>query len=331
VYLVTKTLYVPPGSRIVGEVWSTISASGSFFNDSSNPQPMLEVGRPGEVGVAEFTDMLFTVADVLPGTIIVEVNMRGARQGDVSFHNSHYRIGGAADSRTETACTVESDPCPAAFMVAHLGETSSTYIENAWLWSADHDLDGDNNQQIGTGRGMFVEAQHGTWLIGTGSEHHTLYAYQFNDAQNVFASMQQVETPYWQPDPRAPAPWVPNATWSDPTFEGCAANVSQCYMQWALRIIGTESHTLNLYGQGFWVFFNGPNYGPCTGPDGSCQVNIVDLEDLTRGDGIELYNLNTRGVLNMVTVGGSGGVVGATQAENAGSWGGVLAAYLGFE
>jgi glucan 1,3-beta-glucosidase len=102
-------------------------------------------------------------------------------------------------------------------------------------------------------------------------------------------------------------------------------------MQWSLRIIGSESHTLPLYGLGFWVFFNGPDYGPCTGPAGSCQVNVVDLEDLKRNSGIELYNLNTRGVLNMVTIDGSGGEVGATQADNPGSWGGVIAGYIGYE
>ena len=140
-----------------------------------------------------------------------------------------------------------------------------------------------------------------------------------------------VETPYWQPDPRAPAPWTPNPAFSDPTFQGCARNVSQCYMQWSLRIIGADTHTLPLYGQGFWVFFNGPDYGPCKGPGGACQINIVDLEDLKKGDGVELYNLNTRGVEYMVTIGGSGGVEAATQAEDSGSWGGVIAAYLGYE
>ena len=81
---------------------------------------MFEVGKPGDVGVAEISDMLFTVADVLPGTILVQVNMAGAQKGDVSFHNSHYRIGGAADSRTETACQTTGSPCKAAFLVAHL-------------------------------------------------------------------------------------------------------------------------------------------------------------------------------------------------------------------
>jgi glucan 1,3-beta-glucosidase len=333
VYLVTNTIYVPPGSRIVGEVWSTITASGDNFRDDSNPRPMLQVGKPGEVGIVEFSDMLFTVADILPGAIIVEVNMAGTSQGDVSFHNSHYRIGGAADSLLETACQTISDPCKAAFMVLHLGETSSTYIENAWLWSADHDLDGDYVQQIGTGRGMYIESTQATWLVGTGSEHHTLYAYQFNNAANVFAALMQVETPYWQPLPRAPLPWTVNATWNDPDFSGCdKGNISQCYMQWSLRVIGEETHTLPLYGQGFWVFFNGPNYGACAGPNGICQINIVDFDEgVKSGMGIELFNLNTKGVQNLITIGGSNGTIVATQESSPGSWGGVVAAFLGFQ
>lgn len=333
IYLVTDTVYVPPGSRIVGEVWSTITASGDKFKDESNPRSMLQVGKPGEVGVAEFSDMLFTVADVLPAAILVEVNMAGSSQGDVSFHNTHYRIGGAADSLLETACQTISDPCKAAFMVLHLKETSSTYIENAWLWSADHDLDGEYVQQIGTGRGMYVQSQQPTWLVGTGSEHHTLYAYQFHNARNVFASLMQVETPYWQPLPRAPLPWTPNATWNDPDFSGCqASNISQCYMSWALRILGEETSTLPLYGQGIWAFFNGPNYGACMGPNGTCQINAVEFDDqVPEGRGVELYNLNTKSVQNLITLGGSNGTVVATQESSPGSWGGVLVGWLGFQ
>lgn len=105
VYVVTKTIYVPPRSRIVGEVWSEMSAIGSFFNDSSNPQPTLQVGKSAEIGLAEINEMLLTVADVLVGTIIIiEVDMRRANQADVSFHSSYYRISGAANSMTETKC-----------------------------------------------------------------------------------------------------------------------------------------------------------------------------------------------------------------------------------
>lgn len=76
---------------------------------------------------------------------------------------------------------------------------------------------------------------------------------------------------------------------------------------------------------------SGPDYGACTGPQGFCQINIVDIEDVRPGSGVELYNLNTRGVQNLVTIGGSGGIKAATQNANPGSWGGVVAAYLGFE
>lgn len=331
VYLVTDTIYVPPGSRIVGEVWSTITASGSFFNHTDSPKPMFQVGKPGEVGLAGITDMLFTVSDILPGTILVEVNMAGVNPGDVSFHNTHFRIGGAADSRLETACQTESDPCPAAFLVMHLTNTSSSYIENSWLWTADHDLDGEYNQQIGTGRGMLVEATGGTWSLGSGSEHHALYAYQFSNASGVFAALLQVETPYWQPTPRAPAPWTPNPTWHDPDFSGYAAkNITQCYMQWALRILGEETRTLALYGPAFWAFFNGPDYGACEGPDGICQINVVDLgKELEKGDGASTYQLNTKSMQNMITVGGSGGRVAATQRRMRGVGEGLLRRFWG--
>ncbi|KAL9078318.1 MAG: hypothetical protein Q9157_002749 [Trypethelium eluteriae] len=331
VYLVTDTIYVPPGSRIVGEVWSTISASGKAFANERDPHVMFQVGKPGEVGVAEISDMLFTVADVLPGAILVEVNMAGSQKGDVSFHNSHYRVGGAADSRTETACQTTGSPCKAAFLLAHLTPSSQTYIENAWLWSADHDLDGSYNQVIGTGRGMFIESTRGTWLVGTASEHHILYAYQTYNAQNIFVNMQQVETPYFQPIPSAPTPWKPNATWHDPDFVGCGKNTTEprCRMQWALRIVGEQTSTINIYGSGYWVFFN--NYTTdCGNNNGNCQDSVVDLEKLPEDANVYLYNLNVRGVEEIVTIGGSDGLAAAERADNPGSWGGVLAAYLGF-
>ncbi|KAH6876298.1 pectate lyase superfamily protein-domain-containing protein [Alternaria rosae] len=312
VYSVTDTIYDPPGSRVVGEAWSVISAAGNNVSDEANPQPMIQIGKPDEVGLAELSDMLFTVSDVLPGAILVEVNMRGSIQGDMSFHNTHYRIVGAADSRTETACESETQPCKAAFLVMHLRKTSSAYIENSWLWTADHDLDGANPTSVGTGRGMFVEATTATWLVGTSSEHHTLYGYTLHNAQNVMASLMQ-----------APYPWTPNATWYDPTFEGCSGNISQCYMSWSVRIPGPDTRSLALYGMGFWVFSNGPGYAACLGLDGICQVNIP-------GSAVRLYNVNTKGVQNLISFGGSKDSTTATQAANPGSSGGVVAAFLSY-
>jgi glucan 1,3-beta-glucosidase len=335
VYVVTDTIKVPPGSRIVGEVWSVITASGSNFDSSDNPRALLRVGEPGDVGIAEVSDMLMTVADVLPGTILIEVNMAGTIPGDVSFHNTHTRVGGAADSRVESACQSESQPCKAAFMHAHLTKTSSSYWENSWLWTADHDLDGTNPTTIAVGRGMLVSAQSGTWLVGTGSEHNVLYAYQFADAQNVYASMQQVETPYWQPAPRAPAPWTPDAEWQDPAFACDQSQGDECYMSWHLRIMGSQTRTIALYGQAFWVFFFKGSL-ECLGPDGTCQTNSVNLQGLgnngtATGRDVAIYNLNTRGVYDLVRLETSSGRVASTQAENPGSWGGLVAAYLGYQ
>lgn len=274
--------------------------------------------------------MLFTVSDVLPGTILIEVNMAGASPGDVSFHNTHTRVGGAADSRTRTACQSESSPCKAAFMHAHLTASSSSYWENNWLWTADHDLDGDNPTTIAVGRGMLIAATKGTWLVGTGSEHNVMYAYQLDNAANVFASMQQVETPYWQPAPRAPEPWTPDAAWRDPTFE-CEGQGDACHMSWHLRVVGEQTRAIALYGQAFWVFFfkNGQD---CPGPEGTCQTNSVNFQGLEGGSqDVVLYNLNTRGVEDLVRLGSSSGGVGATQKEDEGGWGGVVAAYLRYQ
>jgi glucan 1,3-beta-glucosidase len=66
-YIVTNTIFVPPGSRIIGEAWSAISAVGSNFFNPTAPTTMVKVGNAGDVGVAEISDMLFTVADILQG------------------------------------------------------------------------------------------------------------------------------------------------------------------------------------------------------------------------------------------------------------------------
>ncbi|CAL5871938.1 uncharacterized protein PFLUO_LOCUS6193 [Penicillium psychrofluorescens] len=225
-YLVSDTIYIPSGSRIIGEAFSAISAVGAEFASAKSPKPMVQVGKPGEVGVAQISDMLFTVADVLPGCILMEVNMAGISPGDVGIWNSHFRVGGAAGSAVETKCQGPS-PCQAAFLLLHLKPSASVYIEDMWGWTADHDLDGNFNQLIGTGRGALIESTRGTWLVGTAFEHNTLYQYNVVSALNLYIGMQQSETPYWQGTggpAQAPAPWTPDAAYSDPTFSNCGSN-----------------------------------------------------------------------------------------------------------
>lgn len=93
-YMVTSTLYFPAGSRVVGEAWSTISATGSNFYNPDAPEVMVKAGASGAKGIAQFSDMLFTVADVLQGCILLEVNIAGHSPGDVGFWNTHFRVGG---------------------------------------------------------------------------------------------------------------------------------------------------------------------------------------------------------------------------------------------
>jgi glucan 1,3-beta-glucosidase len=42
VYPVDNTLYVPPGSKIVGALWSQIMATGAAFSDPSKPRPLIK-------------------------------------------------------------------------------------------------------------------------------------------------------------------------------------------------------------------------------------------------------------------------------------------------
>ena len=73
----------------------------------------------------------------------------------------------------------------------HITKTASgLYMENNWLWTADHDVEDPQLRQITvyTGRGLLVESEPGTiWLVGTAVEHHTKYEYQFVDTKDVFA------------------------------------------------------------------------------------------------------------------------------------------------
>jgi glucan 1,3-beta-glucosidase len=266
--------------------------------------------------------MLFTVADVLPGCILLEINIASSTPGAVGTWNTHFRVGGAAGSAVETSCADASAPCKAAFMLLHLAPSASAYIEDMWGWTADHDLDGDNGQTISTGRGALVEAKGPTWLVGTAFEHNTLYQYNLVNAANLYIGMQQSETPYWQgigSPALAPAPWTPDSTYHDPTFSNCAPADANCRMAWYQRIKGGTD--LHIYGSGFWTFFN--HLGACEGVNGTCQTNAAEIV----GDAERLFwwNLNTRGVSNLVV---DEGVVLATQNNNPGSWGAVVAGVL---
>jgi glucan 1,3-beta-glucosidase len=229
-YIITDTLTVPPGSRLWGESFTELSGSGPLFKNIENPKAVIKVGEEGDVGVAQFTDLVFTVQDVLPGAVLIEVNMAGLEPGDVGFFNTHFRFGGARGTATNQCKAIED--CRAAHIAAHLTKTSSSYWENSWTWVADHDLD-SGGAEFGAypspAGGFLIEAQKGTWTLGWGVEHFVLYQVTIRNAENVFVGIQQGEAAYYQGAGNsllAPSPWEKNLLPSDPDFSWCATNAS---------------------------------------------------------------------------------------------------------
>ncbi|KAK3373537.1 pectate lyase superfamily protein-domain-containing protein [Lasiosphaeria ovina] len=351
IYRTNSTIEVPAGSRLVGDVLSVISGAGANFSDGDNPRPIIRVGQPGDRGVAQLTDFLVTVADVLPGAVAVQVNMAGATPGDVGLWNCVVRVGGALDSlvgSTDKCAGPDPASCKAAFALLHVGRTASAYFEGFWGWVADHNLDDPSTaQNIAVGRGVLVESSPGpVWLVGTSFEHTTLYQYGFHNSANVLAAGLQTEPPYWQganTPQRAPAPFSPfpssspsPSPWTnDPTFANCAAqnarDNAQCFRAWALHALNTSTTTV--HGAAMWAFFNGMadngwRDAACAATAGVCQLNAAYVGGLGSKD-LYWFSLATKATANVVydDAGGGAGVATAQDA-NRGAWGGLVAAYL---
>jgi len=300
-YIITSTVFVPAGSRIVGEVWSQLMASGSTFSSESNPTPMLRVGNPGDSGVAELSDLLFTAQGALPGAILVEWNIKDpvGQKGVSGMWDCHIRIGGALGTGQQVAnCPKSSGPtarCQGIFLMVHLTPSASAYIENMWAWTADHDLDGDGQVSIFSARGVLIESQTALWLYGTASEHNVMYQYQMHNAQNILGVYFQTETPYFQGAPQAPVPFHYNALYNDPDYSSCS-NTDKCGMAWGLRAVGTTSHVY-IYGAGHYNFFD--NYDQKCLDTEDCQDTMTDLS-IPSGSNFYLYGLNTKAAITMV-------------------------------
>jgi len=314
-YKVTTTIEVPAGIKIVGEAYPVIMSSGAFFNDMKKPQPVIQVGRNGEDGAAiEWSDMIISTQGAQAGAILIQYNLSTRGGTPSATWDVHTRIGGFAGSQLQladcpTTPSVKMPPAPvnpnciAAFMSMHITSSAANlYLENVWLWTADHDIDSANNIQITiyTGRGLLIESEKGTiWLWGTAVEHHALYQYQLSGTQNIFMGQIQTETPYYQPNPDATIPFPPVKSLQDPDFvASCKGVQGNCADAWGLRIL--DSHDILTYGAGLYSFFN--NYSTsCSdfGAGETCQARIFDIE----GKGTEsvwVYNLNTIGAVSMI-------------------------------
>ena len=93
IYRVTRTLYVPPGSRIIGESYPVILSSGRFFANMNKPQPVVRIGIPGDKGSVEWSDMIVSTQGSQAGAILIEINIESPPGSPTGLWDVHTRIG----------------------------------------------------------------------------------------------------------------------------------------------------------------------------------------------------------------------------------------------
>ncbi|KAI1325739.1 glycoside hydrolase family 55 protein [Xylariaceae sp. FL0255] len=308
-YKVTSTLKVPAGAKIIGESYPVLMASGSFFNNINSPQPMLQVGTAGTTGQVEFSDFIVGSQGAAAGAVLIEWNLQSTASNPSGMWDVHARVGGFQGSNLQVA-QCEKNPgssavntnCIGANMLMHITSgATGLYMENTWFWNADHDIDDASNTQLTvySGRGLYCESTTGTfWLYGTAVEHNHFYNYQFANTKNIFASMLQTETPYYQPLPDATKVFPVTSSINDPNFATSCSGVSgNCAEAWGLRII--NSNAMFIYGAGHYSFFNNFSTTCSTVSAGEdCQSRIVSLESVSN---INIYGLSTIGATSMLT------------------------------
>ncbi|CZR68353.1 related to beta-1,3 exoglucanase precursor [Phialocephala subalpina] len=309
-YLVTTTIYFPPGIRVVGEAYAVILSSGSFFASKTAPKPVVQVGKPGDVGTIEWSDMIVSSQGAQAGAILIEWNLASSGT-PAGMWDVHTRVGGFAGSNLQLAeCPVTNATvitnanvpaqCEAAFLSMHVTSSATgLYMENVWLWVADHDVEDPALTQITiyAGRGLLIESVEGNnWLYGTAVEHHSLYQYSLANTGDLFMGFIQTETAYYQPNPDATVPFPTNAAYSDPTFVAGQSG-------WGLHV--AQSHNVTIYGQGLYSFFSNNNVHCSDQGNGeTCQGKIFSVDTYSAAS-IAVYGYSTVGTTNMITLGGT--------------------------
>lgn len=213
-----------------------------------------------------------------------------------------------------------NDKCIAASLMVHLTPQSSAYFENVWMWTADHDIDTDDQDQIDVyvGRGLLVESKGPTWLWGTAVEHCVLYQYQLSGAENVVMGLIQTESPYYQSTPASPAPFSPGDFPYDPEFTDCSSESTTCGVSWAVRILGSSS--IQVLSAGLYSFFSRYDQTCINSGRGDCQDKILYVDQ--RSD-VRIYNLVTAGSVEMISP--AGGIPTLAQPNKNGFGSSILA------
>ncbi|KAE9989438.1 hypothetical protein EG327_002671 [Venturia inaequalis] len=320
-YIITQTVNVPKNIKVTGEMWPLIMAKGQFFSDPSDPKAVWSVGSANETGAAELTDLMFETMGPAPGAIMIQWNSASTTQGANGMWDVHVRIGGSAGTQLQSdkcaknpnSTHVPNPECIGAHTMFHATESSSVYVENCWFWTSDHELDRSDHSQVDiyNGRGVHIESQGPMWLYGTSSEHSVLYNYQLTEAKNIYMALIQTETPYFQTNPAAPAPFDKSLGPTDPKFDG-GSTKNRDNMAWGLRVVNSED--ILIYGAGLYSFFD--NYGQECLADENCQSNMVSIEGAV--DNLSLFGLSTKAAVSMVSTStgytvGKGNAVGSVQ------------------
>jgi hypothetical protein len=306
-YLISNTIHVPKNIKITGEMWPLLMATGENFTDATKPVAVFEVGKPGDIGNVELSDLIIETKGALPGAILMEWNLAGSENGASGMWDVHFRVGGTAGTELQSdqcrknpnvTASVQNN-CKGSFLMLHLTQTASAYIENCWFWTADHELDLEGHDQINiyNGRGVLIESQKPVWLWGTASEHSVLYNYQISNAKNTFIGIAQSETAYMQGNPDATQGVSVLEGYYDPDFkDACDETSKKCARTWGMRI--TNSSDVFILGAGMYSFFD--NYAQECADGQDCQDNMISIENSE----VHMYGISTKASVNMLTVDG---------------------------
>lgn len=313
-YLLTDTLIIPPGARIVGEVWPVLLGSGSKFNDENHPRPVIQVGHHADQeGLVEISEVIFSTRGPTKGAIVLQWNLQRDKRDDSTeafpgMWDTHIRLGGfkgsnLEDDRFDCDKPLDTESSWACFLAWYLPRGSNGCFVNNWIWLADHTLDSDFTTKRYAGkqisllgsRGVLIESNPGPVMLwGGASEHFLLYQYQLYQAKNVFIGHCQTESPYFLGENvKLPLELAPaRIEWNDPEW---SSTDSYTQRSWGIRIV--DSDQIHLYGPGLYSFFDA--YKQDKLHDRKCQESILLIESERRTT-INVVNLNTIGCTNML-------------------------------
>eukprot|EP01113_Clastostelium_recurvatum_P030472 TRINITY_DN3706_c0_g1_i2.p1 TRINITY_DN3706_c0_g1~~TRINITY_DN3706_c0_g1_i2.p1 ORF type:complete len:427 (+),score=98.35 TRINITY_DN3706_c0_g1_i2:151-1281(+) len=301
IYHISKTITIPPGTRIVGQAWSVFMANGAVFSNSQQPTPMFQVGQPGSTGQAHLVDLIFSTYGPQPGAKLIEWNMAASAPGSCGMWDVHFRVGGAVGTNIEPfdcpygdGTSAPASKCSGAWALMHVTRSASLYMENVWGWVADHDIDQHSQINVYNTRGFLCESQGPVWMYGTAMEHSVLYQYNFVGARNIFMGAIQTETPYYQPSTRTP--FTNNGLSLHPTDPTFCTNDPRCNMAHALVLANTTD--VWLYSAGLYSFFNVWDQTCLKGSSPTCQIDMVQIKNTQR---VHMYALSTYGSVFMLS------------------------------